>query len=149
MQEGLYESLLTQQLQRDLEQAQRSDQVESVLARIDEAEQPEVLARHVRDATQRALASTRDPLRRVRIVNAILDQLDAVDDGVPEDPQQLLSLTRPDAPGRIALGAIRPRTPLSDAALLTNSHGEPTLGAELRAELDTADEVDLLCAFVK
>src|SRR6185312_1873548 len=41
------------------------------------------------------------------------------------------------------------RTPLSDAALLTNAHGEPSLGAELRAELATADRVDLLCAFVK
>src|SRR3712207_7284446 len=28
-------------------------------------------------------------------------------------------------------------------------HGEPNLGAELRAEIDTSDEVDLLCAFVK
>jgi superfamily II DNA or RNA helicase/HKD family nuclease len=38
---------------------------------------------------------------------------------------------------------------LSDAALLTNSSDEPSLGAELRAEIDTSDEVDLLCAFVK
>ncbi len=38
---------------------------------------------------------------------------------------------------------------MSDAALLTNSSDEPSLGAELRAEIDTADEVDLLCAFVK
>ena len=38
---------------------------------------------------------------------------------------------------------------MSDAALLTNAHGEPSLGAELRAELDTSDTVDLLCAFVK
>lgn len=149
MQEGLYESLLTQQLQRELDRVQAGDQVESLLARIDEAEQPEVLARHVRDATHRLLSATRDPLRRVQIVNALLDQLDAADDSVLEDPRQLVSLTRPNAPGRIALDGTRPRTPLSDAALLTNSHGEPTLGAELRAELDTTDEVDLLCAFVK
>lgn len=32
--------------------------------------------------------------------------------------------------------------------MLTNSHGEPSLGAELRAELVSADSVDLLCAFV-
>jgi superfamily II DNA or RNA helicase/HKD family nuclease len=39
--------------------------------------------------------------------------------------------------------------PLSQPALLTNSHNDPKLGAELRAELATADRVDLLCAFVK
>jgi superfamily II DNA or RNA helicase/HKD family nuclease len=38
---------------------------------------------------------------------------------------------------------------LTDAALLTNAQGEPNLGAELRSEIDTADGVDLLCAFVK
>jgi superfamily II DNA or RNA helicase/HKD family nuclease len=43
---------------------------------------------------------------------------------------------------------LRPKTPLKDAALLTNAHGEPTLANELKAELDSADSVDLLCAFV-
>ncbi len=43
----------------------------------------------------------------------------------------------------------RPATPLAESALLTNARGEPSLGAELRAEIDTSDEVDLLCAFVK
>ena len=32
---------------------------------------------------------------------------------------------------------------------MTNAHNEPTLAAELRAELASADHVDLLCAFVK
>ncbi len=33
--------------------------------------------------------------------------------------------------------------------MLTNAPGEPSLGSELKSEIDTADEVDLLCAFVK
>lgn len=43
----------------------------------------------------------------------------------------------------------RPSTPLGEAALLTNSGNEPNLGAELKAELVSADRVDLLCAFIK
>ena len=43
----------------------------------------------------------------------------------------------------------RPATPFSDAALMTNARNEPTLAAELRAEMGSAEEVDLLCAFVK
>jgi superfamily II DNA or RNA helicase/HKD family nuclease len=42
----------------------------------------------------------------------------------------------------------RPKTPLNDAALLTNAFGEPNLASELRAEIDSADSIDLLCAFV-
>lgn len=43
----------------------------------------------------------------------------------------------------------RPETLFSDVALITNATGEPSIGAEIRAELDSADRVDLLCAFVK
>ena len=31
---------------------------------------------------------------------------------------------------------------------MTNAHGEPTLANELRAEIGSADSIDLLCAFV-
>lgn len=33
--------------------------------------------------------------------------------------------------------------------MLTNAVGEPSIGAEIRDELASADRVDLLCAFVK
>ena len=62
---------------------------------------------------------------------------------------QLLAVRRPAGPGAAAFEDVRPATPLSEAALLTNTRGEPNLGSELRAELDSCDEVDLLCAFVK
>ena len=65
------------------------------------------------------------------------------------DPVEQLQALRPPAqPGTLLRYSERPRTPLNDAALLTNAHGEPSLAAELRAELDSADSVDLLCAFV-
>ncbi|TDQ61167.1 superfamily II DNA or RNA helicase [Actinomycetospora succinea] len=44
---------------------------------------------------------------------------------------------------------VRPTTPLAETALLTNTADEPTLAAELRSELATADHVDLLCAFIR
>lgn len=59
-----------------------------------------------------------------------------------------MSVLSPPGPGVVTISS-RPATPLSEASLLTNATGEPSLGAELRAELDSADEVDLLCAFVK
>jgi superfamily II DNA or RNA helicase/HKD family nuclease len=38
---------------------------------------------------------------------------------------------------------------LSEAALLTASHEDPSLAHELRRELESADQVDLICAFIK
>ena len=56
----------------------------------------------------------------------------------------------PPAPGAVVRAlSERPSTPLSDAALLTNAHGEPGVGHEIRAELASADRVDVIMAFVK
>uniref|UniRef100_UPI001FC9386A DUF3427 domain-containing protein n=1 Tax=Streptomyces carpinensis TaxID=66369 RepID=UPI001FC9386A len=65
-------------------------------------------------------------------------------DGV--GPRCLLLVEGQQLPGAYA---IRPLTPLSETSLLTNSPEDLSLGAELRAELATADRIDLLCAFVK
>src|SRR5674476_620089 len=116
---------------------------------VDAAEQPDVLARHIRDAAVRALSAESNPDRRREMVNALLQELGADDDQLTVAPSQLLSLVSPAVLGSPMRNTNRPPTPLSDAALLTNAHGEPSLGHEIRSELDTADQVDLLCAFVK
>src|SRR6478609_8248130 len=143
---GLYESLLTHRLRRRLNaQPLLVPEIEA----IDPADQPAVLARHVHDAVHRALRGARTTDQRVALVNRILDDLGDPDDRAEDDPRQLLAVTHPSGPGVEPASTHRPCTPLSDAALLTNARGEPSLGAELRAELATADRVDLLCAFVK
>ncbi|MDQ3383741.1 MAG: DEAD/DEAH box helicase family protein, partial [Actinomycetota bacterium] len=91
----------------------------------------------------------RSPEDRREVVNALLDLLDAPDERLAGQSRQLLSLVRPAAPGSPARSTHRPATPLSEAALLTNAHGEPSVGAEVRAELASADEVDVVLAFVK
>jgi superfamily II DNA or RNA helicase/HKD family nuclease len=141
---GLYESLLTQSLLASLARLQG---LESNSGKLDEAEVPHVLARHIAAAVEHRLRDTRDPQARVALVNDLLARLSANDE-VQDPVQQLLSISEPSGPGSRVFTA-RPATPLSDAALLTNAAGEPNLGAELRAEFDSADEVDLLCAFVK
>ena len=123
--------------------------LQPVTGEVDPADEPHVLARHLYSVAERILAATRDPATRVKIVNSLISQLERDRDSISPPTTQLLSLTAPPAPGVVSVDGARPRTPLSDAALLTNAHGEPSLGAELRAELDTSDQVDLLCAFVK
>jgi superfamily II DNA or RNA helicase/HKD family nuclease len=146
--EGLYESLLTKRLQAMLDGVTGSGLTPNTEL-LDAAEQPEVLARHIRDAVVRALSAESNADRRREMVNGLLQQLGAHEDQLAVPPSQLLSLVAPAAPGVPARSTNRPATPLSDAALLTNAHGEPSLGHEVRSELDSADQVDLVCAFVK
>lgn len=144
MEPGIYESLVTAGL---LARLPGDDSLTVHLERIDGADLPEVLSRHVRDAVQQRLRAVKDPAQQLSLVNDLLGSLDAVSDTVAEPARQLLALTSPT--GTKTARTNRPATPLSDAALLTNAPGEPNLGFELMAELDTADRVDLLIAFVK
>ncbi len=86
---------------------------------------------------------------RLELVNRLLGDIAASPDFVVAPARQLQRLSPPAGPGISTYDNVRPTTPLSEAALLTNTRGEPNLNAELKAEIDTADQVDLLCAFVK
>lgn len=147
--EGVYESLRTARLQTAL--VGLAD-LTPHCAPVDDVDAPEVLARHVGDAVARALASEKDGRRRLVLVNDLLARLEQVDPDIGDDRvlapvEQLVALSRSVAPGVRRLE--RPITPLSLTALLTNAAGEPSLNAELRTELASADRVDLLCAFVR
>ena len=144
--EGLYEAVVSKRLLERL--SNRPDLVEHI-ASVDEADQPHVLAGHVAEAVLRGLRSRRRPEDRVALIGEILDLLEEPEQAPIGGVRQLLSLTAPPGPGATRINTSRrPSTPLSDAALLTNAPGEPGMGSELRAELATCDEVDLLCAFV-
>ena len=143
---GLYEHLVTAGMELAL--ADHSE-LRAEFAKVDPADQPHVLARHIYELTCRALEGHANLDDRVQLVNRIVALLEAPAAEVDAPARQLQRLTLAPSPGVVDIERVRPKTPLSDAALLTNSTGEPNLAAELRAEIDTADEVDLLCAFVK
>ena len=144
--EGLYESLITRALERRLA-SNAADDVQR--GAIDEADEPEVLARHVRDITLRALRQERDAGRRLALVNQLVETLGSGEDSLAT-ARQLLAVSVPSTPGAVVrILRERPSTPLSDAALLTNAPGEPGIGHEIRAELASADSVDVIMAFVK
>lgn len=145
-QPGLHEALMTASLQA---QIPTYGSLELTTGPIADADQAHVLARHLYDVAHRVLAGTSTPERRLAIVNGMLGELQRVEEEVSSPPTQLLRISPQAGAGVVTYGDVRPSTPLSEAALLTNAHGEPSLGAELRAEIDTSDEVDLLCAFVK
>lgn len=143
--EGVYEKVRTVGLDRQV--AQLAPQIEPSFAAVETQEAPDVVAQHVAEAVRRLLTNEQDPDRRVRLTNELLGLLRAPDEQLPDTIEQLIALTRQLAPASPEI--VRPVTPLSKAALLTNAHDEPSLSAELRSELASADRVDLLCAFIR
>lgn len=140
--EGLYELLKTEALASRLSQIA---DLQPNFAVIDDEDSPDILSRHVADAVRQALSAAK-PGDRVALANKLLQEVQH-HDRIGEGPTQLQSLHRPDTLKRRQLR--RPTTPLSDSALLTNSKDDPNLAAELRTEIESANTVDLLCAFVR
>lgn len=147
---GLYETLITHRLAERMKQFDVAGR-RSIDAPVGPESAPHVLARHISDTVRQVLQGL-SPTEQVIAANHILESLNTIEgatqwvDLVTDGPRQLLSVAEQEAPG---VYSIRPATPLSDTALITNAPEDPSLGFELRAELATADRVDLLCAFVK
>ncbi|MGW3497185.1 DUF3427 domain-containing protein [Streptomyces sp. NPDC001020] len=149
---GVYEQLITENLQDRIEGLEAAGW-KAIDAEVSAESAPHVLARYIGEDVGRRLSQL-PPQKRVVAANQIMQALaasapDPDTDGslsIVDGPRQLLALAKQEAPG---VYAMRPLTPLSETALITNAPDDPNLGAELRAELATADSIDLLCAFVK
>ncbi|MFG3097086.1 DUF3427 domain-containing protein [Streptomyces sp. NPDC048202] len=150
---GVYEKLITQDDERELEQLEALGW-KAINTEVSAESTPHVLARHISALVTQKLTQL-PPDQRVPFANELLASLASKNttesepepvSALVEGPQQLLALAKREAPGAYS---VRPLTPLSEASLLTNSPEDLSLGTELRAELATANRIDLLCAFVK
>ena len=135
--DGLYESVITPRVQRRLDATDRAHGI----VELDPVLAPEILGRHVGDAVRRHL-ETLDADKRFAFIERIVEVIESDDDLAGGSILQSIYPAGAPQPRR-------PSTPLSEGALLTNARDEPGLGNELALEMESADEVDLLCAFVK
>ena len=150
---GLYDLLITREVQRQLE----------VLAADRKADDPELekadahvmLTRHVADVIREALLTVPEaerPARQAEICNEIIRAVatmssEADDEMIAPPPRRLAAI--------YPLNALQqkpptqPQIPLSQSDLLVNARGEPRIGSVLEAEIDSADRIDLIIAFIR
>jgi superfamily II DNA or RNA helicase/HKD family nuclease len=118
---------------------------------LDAAEAPERLARHAMAELRVTLDGEDASDEQAERVNAIVRTF--ADGDEPDAQVSLPARVLQGIKARSPLGDVvplppPPATPFSQSDLLVNAEGQPNVGSELRAELATADSVDLICAFV-
>ena len=101
-------------------------------------------------------ASTSDRRQaQVDLANRVLEVLAAYStdlegaEMVDSGAQLLLEVGAPLVPGRSRQSRPRPGIPLRDSVLLVNGHKDLQIGTQVALEIQSADRVDLLCAFVR
>jgi superfamily II DNA or RNA helicase len=155
---GLHEALLTRRLEELLAQILDT----TLVAEVDDlrdAEASDRVSRHLADIVARAIDRAPEGKRSdqaVRIATALIRRLQPFTDGradldgdEPLDPARVLVSLLKRLPDGDARAIERPLTPLLDTTVFTNAPGEPAVGHELRAEIPSADSIDVVMAFVR
>jgi len=148
---GHYESLITEKL-RDLITMIDESQFEVLLEAVEAGDTHITMSVKLFEILKKAFRSRTG--HELELYNKIIDllysEVPSVDEGLKINPplQQLMTIAQKDRAGD-SIFPLRPTTALSSNALLTNARDEPSIGSELRKELDSADQVDLICAFIR
>jgi superfamily II DNA or RNA helicase/HKD family nuclease len=152
---GLYETLLNEVLQRRLDRVDAELVERRPLRAADAADR---IAQHLARQIERALEAVPDRERvaiGVEVARRLLEELTArvpQVDAYAEAPLEMgevlhaIGSRRPD--GSVRLPG-RPLIPLLDTTLLTNAPGEPRVGSQILAEIESADAIDVVMAFVR
>lgn len=152
---GLYEELVSAALHGRLASIDDALVERSVLRPADAADR---IAQHLARELMRAIDAVSETERVAvgidvarRLIEEIARQLprSRALSATPADPVRVLTAIgqwRPD--GSVRMPG-RPLIPLLDTTLLTNAPGEPRLGSQILTEIESADSIDLVMAFVR
>ncbi|HUP44137.1 MAG TPA: DUF3427 domain-containing protein [Thermoanaerobaculia bacterium] len=153
--DGLYDLLITQAVARELSRVGSERRADT--AELEPADSHLLLARHIAAVVREALRGVPDEertLRQAQICNELLRSVTAslpaeVDaDDLIADPPRRLAAIYPFDPLRSRRPAA-PEIPLSQSDLLVNARGEPRIGSVIEREIESADRIDLIVAFIR
>ena len=149
---GVYDRLLTHRLQALLDGL--PEHLSAALDRVDPAEEPGLVTRHVADVLRRVLEAAPDRADRDRLTAAVIAALQwpaagPLDDERPVPPPRVLRVVTPaeEGPGRVRMAP--PVLGVGQSDLLVNARGEPNLLHSLISEIASADRIDVIVAFIK
>ena len=151
---GLYELLITEALRAQLDDlTERLPVDERPLGGGDAADR---IAWHVSRQVERALLDVSDEERvrvGVSVARALLDRLGELTEPDPAarpiEPAAVLRAVRRRNPDGSPASMAVPLIPLLDTTLLTHASGEPTLWSQLQSEIESADAIGLVVAFIR
>jgi superfamily II DNA or RNA helicase/HKD family nuclease len=157
LQPGLYDTILDQALTDQVSRLE-SRRLRAQLAEVEPAELPDRTAEIIADWARRAVAAASTADRHdtaMALASGVLDLLVEQhgmggDEGSRLAPtlQRLLAVEAL-APTGEPMAISRPLTPLRDTVLMTNARDQPTVGREIVAEIESADRIDLVLAFIR
>ena len=158
---GLYEQVINNQLDNEL---LGIPEVRQCTAPIDKAEASKVLAQYLSEVVQKSLDNVADNggdlSDQIELTNQIVtliqekvNETDLESMKIAQRAEQLLALLRENDPrlllGKTAADIERPETSVAYSSLFTGAIHEPQMFSELKKEIRSSDQIDMLVSFIK
>jgi superfamily II DNA or RNA helicase len=158
---GLYEQVINKAIKDELMEIPEACQS---VKPIDEAEASKILGQYLTEIIQRGLDNMQDKggglSSQVALTNRIVETIlqETNEEGfaflsVDKRAEQLLALLRENDPGlligKTAKSISRPETSVAQSSLFTGAIHEPQMFTELKKEILSSDQIDMLVSFIK
>ena len=153
---GLYDELVTELLDARLS-GLAARRLRETVEDVDAAELPERVADLAARWISQAVAAAASDQRADVAIGLAHALLEAISDIGAQDadgqrlvkPMRRLTAVEPLGPTGEPIGIRRPLTPLRDTVLMTNGRDQPAVGREISAEIDSANRIDVVLAFIR
>lgn len=165
LKQGIYEEIINKKLKNELANLD-NDSFELGKEKLDVEEARKVLSSYISTITRKALKSLRENqnedsealFQQIKVCNEIIELLSMkLDDEefrslqIEEEGEVLTSIySRLNSIKSIRKNeVVRPVTPISQSSLFTGSNYEPNMLGELKKEILTSNQIDMLVSFIK
>ncbi|MEG0051000.1 MAG: DUF3427 domain-containing protein [Terrisporobacter sp.] len=155
LKKGIYEQLISDKINEELEERKNEIDIES--EKIDEEEAKDILSKHLGEVAKKSLNLVKklELNKQIDICNNIISYLskavedeDIKIDNIHKNGEVLLSIEEKRNKSNLK-NKVRPLTPISQSFLFTNSNNEPDLVSELKREILTSDSIDIIVSFIR
>ena len=154
MEPGIYEVLLTEALRTELGSLER--RFDEKIRPLHTAEAADRIALHLSRHIQQSLESVGDSERvqvGIEVARDLIARLAQIVESdtseAPVEPGAILHAILERRPDGTPEPIAEPLIPLLDTTLLTNAPGEPGLLHQLDAEIESAEAIDVVMAFIR
>jgi len=152
---GLYDEIISEYLKNKLQNLE-TDQFKVIKESLDQEEASLYISKYIQLIAQEAIESSKkDGLNKVislsnRIINFIKSEISATSFQDNITAQLLKAVLKKERQINSETNQLtQPGIPLSQSELLVNARGEYRIGNELKKEIQSADQIDLICSFIK
>lgn len=153
---GIYEQVISNKIHEELKIME--DEINIFKEEIEKEEAKVILSKYLQEVTKKSLnlIKNKDINKQIEVCNQIINYLsEQVEDkeikenNIHKDGEILLSVEEKINKSKIKNNNIRPLTPISQSYLFTNSNNEPDLISELKREILSSDNIDILVSFIR